>query len=106
MLNRSFAGVLAVLALVCFVSQATFAQGDKDKQKTHSGVVVKVADGKLTMSDKDGKNQHVHKVAPTAKITCDGKDCKLTDLKEGYSVTVTFADDADKTASRIDAKKA
>jgi hypothetical protein len=105
MLHRSFAGVLAVLALACLVSQATFAD-DKDKKATHSGVVVKVGDGKLTMSDKDGKNQHAHKVAATTQITCDGKDCKLTDLKEGFSVTVTYENDADKTATKIVAKTA
>src|SRR5262245_27626758 len=101
MLYRTLSSVLAVLALVCFVSQAAVAQ--KDKQNTHSGVVVKVSDGKLTMSDKDGKNQHMHKVSPAAKITCDGKDCKLSDLKEGYQVTVTYENDADKTATKIDA---
>jgi hypothetical protein len=104
MLYRIFPGVLAVLALVCFVSQAAVAR-QKDKQNTHSGVVVKAGDGKLTMSDKDGKTQHTHKVSPTAKISCDGKDCKLSDLKEGFQVTVTYESDADKTATKIEAKK-
>jgi hypothetical protein len=103
MLHRFVPGVVAILALAAFVTQATLAQ-NKDKTKTHSGTVVKVGDNQLTMTETTGKTQHTHKVAPKATITCDGKDCKLADLKAGYSVTVTFEDNADKTATKIDAR--
>jgi hypothetical protein len=58
-------------------------------EETHEGKVVSVADGKLTMTDKDGKNEHSHMVPKDATITCDGKDCKLDDLTKGCWVTVT-----------------
>lgn len=57
--------------------------------KTHDGKVVSVADGKLVMSDGDGKNQHNHMITATAKIMLDGKMAKLTDLKAGDSIKVT-----------------
>jgi hypothetical protein len=76
---------------------------DKDA-KTHDGKVLKAGDGKLTMTEKDGKNKHIHAVAATAQITCDGKVCKLEDLKEGFQVTVTYGGDAEKTATKIVAR--
>jgi hypothetical protein len=103
MLHRFILGSVAILALVAFVSQATLAQ-QKDKAKTHTGTLIKVGDNQLTMTETTGKNQHTHKVPPTAVITCDGKDCKLADLKAGFSVTVTYEDNADKTATKIQAK--
>jgi hypothetical protein len=60
--------------------------------KTHDGKVVSVADGKLVMSDNDGKNQHNHMITATAKIMLDGKMAKLTDLKAGDSIKVTTAE--------------
>ncbi len=60
--------------------------------KTHEGKVVSVADGKLVMSDNDGKNQHNHMITATAKIMLDGKMAKLTDLKAGDSIKVTTAE--------------
>lgn len=97
MLSRTLA-VLAVLALVLLASQAALS-ADKE-QTTHSGKVVKAGSGKLTMTDKDGKNEHTHDVAPDATITCDGKACKLEDLKAGTAITVTMKDE--KTATKIE----
>lgn len=57
--------------------------------KTHEGKVVSVADGKLEMSDKDGKNKHKHAITATAKILLDGKSAQLVDLKVGDPVKVT-----------------
>jgi hypothetical protein len=57
------------------------------------GMVVKAADGKLTITDKD-KKEHSCTVAKDAKITCDGKECKLDDLKKGVKVKVTVEKDA------------
>jgi hypothetical protein len=88
MLNRSLSVVLAALALVFFL-QTAFAQ-----EKTLEGKVVKAGDGKLTMTDKDGKNEQAYDVAKDAKITCDGKECKLQDLKVGAPVRVTTKPDA------------
>ncbi|MDB5310524.1 MAG: hypothetical protein JWO38_4726 [Gemmataceae bacterium] len=102
MVRRSFV-MLAVLTLVAWTGRVV---AEEAKEGTHEGKVVKVADGKLTMTDKDGKKQHTHAVAADAKITCDGKECKLEDLKKGSPVTVTAEKKGDKVVViKIDAKK-
>ena len=47
------------------------------------------------MTDKGGKNEHSHTIGEAAKISLDGKDVKLADLKKGDKITVT-QDDAGK----------
>jgi uncharacterized protein (TIGR03000 family) len=61
--------------------------------KAHEGKVVKAGDGKLTMTDMDG-NKHMHNVAASATVTRDGKDAKLSDLKEGDVIKVTTQTDS------------
>src|SRR5262245_38556451 len=78
--------VVTYRMLALFVAALAFtllagAGGLAADEKTHDGMVVKAGDGKLTMTDKDGKNEHTHMVARDAKITCDGKECKLDDLQ-------------------------
>jgi hypothetical protein len=94
--------VLGALALALFVSQTAMAA-----DKTHEGKIVKVADGKLTMTDKDGTNKKTHDVSTDAKITCDGKEVKLDELKEGQFVKVTMnTDDNEKsTVTKIEARE-
>jgi hypothetical protein len=98
MMYRALPVVLAVLALLLFLSPAAFAE-----DKVHEGKVVKAGDGQLTMTDKDGTNKHTHKVPASAIIKCDGKECKLEDLKEGYFVKVTTGED-ERTAKKIEAR--
>jgi uncharacterized protein (TIGR03000 family) len=62
--------------------------------KTHEGKVVKAGDGKLAMTDMDGNNKHMHNVAASATVTRDGKDAKLSDLKEGDVIKVTTQTDS------------
>ena len=100
MLYRSLPVVLAVLALALVISTPAVAADEK----THEGKVVSAGDGKLTMTDKDGSHKMTHAVSSSAKITCDGKECKLSDLKEGYFVKVWYSDDKEKTATRIQAR--
>jgi hypothetical protein len=57
--------------------------------RTHDGKVTSVAEGKLVMTDTNGKNQHTHVITPTAKIVLDGASAKLIDLKAGDAVKVT-----------------
>jgi hypothetical protein len=102
MLHRSVVAVLVVLVLAFFASQPVL--GEEKGGKTHEGKIVKVGDGKLTMTKKDGTNEHTHKVKADAKITCDGKKCTLEDLKEGYFVKVTTSGDEENTAIKIVAK--
>jgi len=83
---------VAALALVLLA----YALARAEDGDTHEGTVVKAADGKLTMTDKDSK-EHSHAITEEAKISCDGKKCKLEDLKEGTKVKVTTRKDGEKT---------
>ena len=96
MLQRALSISLAALALVLFLSQTSLAA-----DKAHQGTVVKAGDGKLTMTDKAGKD-HTHAIPAKAEITCDGKACKLEDLKAGFSVTVSTKED-EKTVTKVEA---
>jgi hypothetical protein len=102
MLNRVLAGALAMLAVVMFLGTTGMAD---EKSGSHDGIVVKAGDAKLVMTDKAGKNEHTMTVSKTAKITCDGKNCQLEDLRKGFTIRVE-TDAVNKTvATRIDAKK-
>jgi hypothetical protein len=99
MVTRLLVALVATVALAALTSTALVAKDDAAGD-THSGLVVSAGEGKLTMTDKDGKNEHTHDVALTATITCDGKECKLEDLKKGNSIKVTTKD---KKAIKIEA---
>jgi biopolymer transport protein ExbD len=94
--------LLVALAVVMLTSAPAVLAADDDV--TVEGKVVKAADGKLTITDKNDK-EHVATVAADAKITCDGKECKLEDLKKNIKVKMTCKKDGEKfTASKIEAK--
>jgi biopolymer transport protein ExbD len=94
--------LLVALAVVMLTSATAVMAADDDI--TVEGKVVKAADGKLTITDKNDK-EHVTTVAADAKITCDGKECKLEDLKKDIKVKVTCKKDGEKfTALKIEAK--
>lgn len=76
---------LCLVALVALVSGPACAA-----DKTHEGTVVSAAEGKLVMTDKEGKNEHSHVIAAGTKVTLDGKDAKLVELKKGDAVQVTM----------------
>jgi len=95
---RTLPLIVAALAFV-LLAYAPVRAEDGD---THDGTVVKAADGKLTMTGKDGK-EHSHAISEDVKISCDGKKCKLEDLKEGTKVKVTTKKDGEKiVVTRID----
>jgi UDP-N-acetylmuramyl tripeptide synthase len=99
MMNRVLS-LSAAVALLLFVGMAVAAdKSDKADDNTHSGLVASVADGKLTMTDQDGKNEHTHVVSKDAKITCNGKECKLEDLKKGSVIVVTTGKEGDSTVA-------
>jgi len=92
---------IACAALVLLVSAPAVAAD------MHQGKVVKAGEGKLTMTDTAGKNEHMHDVASNAAVTCEGKTCGLADVKAGDMVTVTTETKDGKTmATKIEAKKA
>jgi hypothetical protein len=81
-----------------------FADDKKDADKnTHEGKIVRVEGNKIVMVDKDGKNEHTHTLALDAKIMCDGKECKLTDLKKDQQVRVTTKEGDATQAVRVEA---
>ncbi|MDY3555363.1 hypothetical protein R5W24_004506 [Gemmata sp. JC717] len=103
MLRRTFA--LAAVAALVFAFNT--ARAEDAKPGTHEGKVVKAEAGKLTMTDKDGKHEHTHTIPASAKVTCDGKECKVEDLKPGSSVKVVTEKKEDKVmVVRVEAKKA
>jgi ferric-dicitrate binding protein FerR (iron transport regulator) len=84
---RVVAPFVVAVATVALVGGVAFAA-----DKTHDGLVVSVAEGKLTMTDDGGKNEHSHSIGKGTKITLDSKDAKLEDLKKGDKITVTQND--------------
>jgi len=106
MLRRCFV-LSTVLAVVAWASPARAADEEEDvKPGTHEGKVLKIDGVKLTMTDKDGTNKHTHAVPADAKITLDGKDAKLGDLKTGFFIKVTAEKVGDKNViTKIEAKR-
>jgi hypothetical protein len=87
------AGLLAAAAV--FLSWGAYAHALEKKEHIMDGHIVKVADGKLTMVGED-KKEVTHTVPKDAKITLDGKDAKLEDLKAHTKVRVTMTAEGDK----------
>lgn len=73
-----------LLVLVLFVSTPAWAAS------SHQGKVVAAGNGKLTMTDMTGGNQHTHDVSADAKVTCEGQPCSLSSLQAGDVITVTL----------------
>ena len=102
MTYRIFAVGLFAAALV-LLGRGVPAGADEKKDAVHHGHVVKVADGKLTMVG-DDKKEVTHPVAKDAKVTIDGKEAKLEDLKEHTHVAVTMKEEGGKhTVTKIEA---
>jgi hypothetical protein len=107
MLNRVLPLCLLALAVALFLGAArSLADKDKDvkaDETTHEGTVVSVDKDKLTMTGTD-KAEHSHAVPADAKVTLDGKDAKLTDLKKDMKVKVTLSGkDKDAKVTKVEA---
>jgi hypothetical protein len=74
-----------------------------DDKNTHEGKIVRIEGNKIVMADKDGKNEHTHTLAIDARVMCDGKECKLTDLKKDQQVRVTTKEGDPTQAVRVEA---
>jgi hypothetical protein len=59
-------------------------------EKTDRGIVSAVTVAKLTMTDREGKNEHSYVIPIEAKVTLNDKEAKITDLQKGDAVTVTI----------------
>lgn len=92
----------------CFTLTAAllFAASGVTAGETIEGKVVEVGNGKITVMEKEGKNQYTHEVAADAMITCDGKECRLDDITKECWATITTEKRGEKTvAVKIMAKK-
>jgi hypothetical protein len=93
---------VAVLSTILVLSGGCAPAGD-----SHEGKVVEAGNGKLTMTDMAGGNQHSHDVAAGVPITCGGNPCGLADLKAGTTVTVTTeAKEGQPQVTKIEAQAA
>ena len=105
MVSRMVPLCLVALAVALCVGAPILAadRAADDTGNTHDGKVVSVAGNKLIMVDKSGKNEHTHTLAADAAVTCNGKECKLSDLKPGMRIRVTTS--ADKKVTKLEAFK-
>ncbi len=58
---------------------------------THQGKVISVSGNRVTSTCDNGQ-QHVHTVGKDTRVTCDGQNSKVADLKSGDSIRVTMSD--------------
>jgi hypothetical protein len=109
MLYRVLSGSLLALFAGTWApaQQRDQAGADKAAANTHEGTVVSVKDDKLVMQGKAQPAQvareHTHLLAPGAKVTCDGKECRLDDFKAGQKVRVTTKAGDQTVATRVEA---
>ena len=98
--------VVAMVLTLTITAPAPVEGSPKGTGGVVQGKVVKAVEGKLTITVKDGKDKQELVVPATAKITTDGKECKLQDLKAGDQVKVTFEKKKDeKVVTKIEATK-
>jgi hypothetical protein len=102
MLYRVASLCLMALALFLFLGAQVPAAQDKEAN-THEGTVVNVTATKLVMKGKDDNKEHTHTLAADAKVTCDGKACKLDELRAGQRIRVTTKAGDQSIAVRIEA---
>lgn len=69
---------------------------------THDGKLVSMTATSFVMTGKDGK-EHSHTLATDAKVTCDGKPCKIGDLESGMKIRVTTSQTEKNSAINIEA---
>jgi hypothetical protein len=93
-MTRLISAGLFAAALV-FLAAGAPAGADEKKDHVLEGEVHKVADHKLTVVGSD-KKEHALTIPKEAKVTLDGKDAKLEDLKPHTPVKVTMKEEGGK----------
>ncbi len=76
----------------------------KAAAKSSDETFVKVSGDKLTSTCGKG-NEHSYTVAKEAKVTCDGKEAKLAELKAGSTIRLTMCEDDKNKILAIDCGK-
>ena len=69
----------------------------------HDGKVVSIDSDKLVMTGTQGKEEHICALSDDLEVTCDGRVCKTSDLKQGMRIRVTLDSDDPQTANCIEA---
>jgi hypothetical protein len=112
MVYRMLSLFLVAVALAVFVGapavaqeqQKQAAQGQaQERGDTHEGTVVSAVGNKLIMREKGQAQEHTHMLAPNAKVSIDGRDAKLEDLKPGLRIRVTTKKGDKTTALKVEA---
>jgi hypothetical protein len=99
MVYRILPLLVIALAVALLVGMPVLAE---EKANTHEGTVVSASAKELIMKDKSG-DRHTHTLAAGATVTCDGKECKLDDLKPGQRIRVTTKAGDKAVATKIEA---
>ena len=110
-MHRVLSLSLVALALALFIGAPVRADDKKADQQnpaaadkdSHTGKFLSAEGNRFTMTGKDGAS-HQHTLAPNAQVSCDGKECKLADLKPGTMIRVTTEKDHKDVATRVDAR--
>jgi hypothetical protein len=99
---KAFATLFVLLVVLgMFTTMSAIAE----EGSSHEGTVVSAGSGKLVMKDDQGK-EHSHKVEAAVKITVNGKDGKLEDLKAGMKIRVMMdKDNHVASISTVDSEK-
>ena len=71
-------------------------------ESTHDGKFVSLTGNKLEMTSYKGK-EHSHLLAFEAKVTCDGNECKASELKAGMKIRVTTLNGDQRVATHVEA---
>jgi len=100
---------LSIVLLTLFLSPLAFA-ADKKKAVTFDGTIVKLDKNRLNFDATDAKGKPVHGYAytdNTIKVTVDGKEATMRDLRLGMHVVVTMRNKqvADSIVAETVAKK-
>lgn len=72
--------------------------------KTYDGNVISITGNKLVMTGLQDKAEQAFTLTDDVQVSCDGKDCKSSDLKSGMMIRVTYdSDDGPHKVIRIEA---
>ncbi|WP_397570693.1 hypothetical protein [Schlesneria sp. T3-172] len=98
--TKTFASALlfAMFLLCCEASAQANAAGDS----TIVGTFIRHADHKLQMTDTKGKERSLL-LSLELKVSCDGSDCNVSDLKNGMKIRVTTLKSDKQVAIEIEA---
>lgn len=68
------------------------------------GKVVKITGNQLVAAGEQGEQNH-YTVAKDTRVTCDGKESKLSELKKGATIRMTLCEDDETKVIAVDCEK-